>query len=268
LASYSWIERFKQILHSAGTLPTDFGVKDELTDLAETFNDLIGRLRDALQRERHFRADAAHNMFTPLTAVQSELDVTLRNSRSEEEYREALRTVQHHTKTLSSLLGELMTLLRIEARDDRPPPTLIDVSRQVEDRIRRVRQAHPEAASVEWQGDSGIEAPVSSEDLNLVVDHLLDNALKYTPEEGHVTVQVAKREDDVVLRVLDSGIGFDAEAADRLFEPFYRTGATARARRSNRPMERARVPHREGDCGKLRRNGDGLELRSGEGQHL
>ena len=225
MASYSWIERFKQILHSAGTLPTDFGVKDELTDLAETFNDLIGRLRDALQRERHFRADAAHNMFTPLTAVQSELDVTLRNSRSEEEYREALRTVQRHTETLSSLLDELMTLSRIEARDDRSTPTRIDVGRQVEDRIRRARQASPEAASVEWQGDSGIEAPVSPEDLNLVVDHLLDNALKYTPKEGHVTVQVAEEDDDVVLRVSDSGIGFDAEAANRLFERFYRTGA-------------------------------------------
>jgi len=208
-----------------GTLPTDFGVEDELTDLAETFNDLIGRLRDSLQRERRFRADAAHNMFTPLTAIRSELDVTLRTPRSEEEYREALRTVQRHTDTLSSLLEELMTLSRIEARNDRPSPARIDVSRQVEDRIRRARQAHREAASIEWQGDPGIEAPASTEDLNLVVDHLLDNALKYTPKEGHVTVQVIQENTDVVLRVSDSGIGFDAEAADQLFERFYRTGA-------------------------------------------
>jgi signal transduction histidine kinase len=208
-----------------GTLPTDFGVEDELTDLAETFNDLIGRLRDSLQRERRFRADAAHNMFTPLTAIQSELDVTLRNPRSENEYREALRTVRRHTETLSSLLEELITLSRIEARNDRPVPTRIDVSRQVEGRIRRARQAHSEAASIEWKGDSGIEIPVSPEDLNLVVDHLLGNALKYTPEEGQVTAQVAKEEGDVVLRVSDSGIGFDPEFTERLFERFYRTGA-------------------------------------------
>ena len=208
-----------------GTLPTNFGVEDELTDLAETFNDLIGRLRASLQRERRFRADAAHNMFTPLTAIQSELDVTLRNPRSENEYREALRTVQRHTETLSSLLEELMTLSRIEARDNRSSPTRMDVSRQVEDRIRRARQAHPGAASVEWQGDSGIEAPVSSEDFNLMVDHLLDNALKYTPKEGNVSVQVAVEKNDVVLRVSDSGIGFGPEVAERLFGRFYRTGA-------------------------------------------
>jgi signal transduction histidine kinase len=95
----------------------------------------------------------------------------------------------------------------------------------VEGRIRRARQAHSEAASIEWKGDSGIEIPVSPEDLNLVVDHLLGNALKYTPEEGQVTVQVAKEEGDVVLRVSDSGIGFDPEFTERLFERFYRTGA-------------------------------------------
>ena len=207
-----------------GTLPTDFGVKDELTDLAETFNDLIGRLRDSLQRERRFRADAAHNMFTPLTAIQSELDVTLRKPRSENEYREALRTVQRHTETLSSLLDELMTLSRIEARNDQSAPTRIDVAQRVEDRIRRAQKAHSEAASIEWQETSGIDAPVSSVDLNLVVDHLLENALKYTPNERHVTVQVTEEEDYVVLRVSDSGIGFDQEAANRIFERFYRTG--------------------------------------------
>ena len=208
-----------------GTLPTDFGTQDELTELAGTFNDLIGRLRASLQRERRFRADAAHNMFTPLTAIQSELDVTLRNSRSEAEYREALRAVHRHTETLSSVLEELMTLSRIEAREGRPGPSLINVGRQVEERIRRKRQAHVETASIEWEVPAEIEAPISADDLDLVVDHLLDNALKYTPEEGSVTVQVLQEDDDVYLRVSDSGIGFDPEDADRLFERFYRTGA-------------------------------------------
>jgi len=206
-----------------GTLPTDFGVEDELSDLADTFNGLIERLRASLQRERRFRADAAHNMFTPLTAIQSELDVTLRNPRSETEYREVLRTVQRHTETLSSLLEELMTLSRIETRGNDPTPTDIDVGRHVKDRIHRAQQTQEEAASIEWKGTEGIEASISPDDLTHAVDHLLDNALKYTPQEGHVTVQVAEEENSVVLRVSDSGIGFDT-AADRLFERFYRTG--------------------------------------------
>lgn len=207
-----------------GRLPTDFGVQDELTDLAETFNGLLQRLREALQRERRFRADAAHNMFTPLTAIQSELDVTLRNPRSEDEYREALQTVQQHTKTLSSLLDELMTLSRIEARDDQPAPSPLDMRSHAEYRINRVRaRAEAQGIEVEWRGEGSVEIPVSSEDFDLILDHLLDNALKYAPEGGTVSVCVGSEGKEGILRVSDSGIGFDNEEAERLFDRFYRT---------------------------------------------
>jgi signal transduction histidine kinase len=106
-------------------------------------------------------------------------------------------------------------------------------------------------ATIEWEALAEIEAPISAEDLNLLVDNLLDNALKYTLEEGKVTLEVANVAFDIVLRVSDSGIGFDDEAADRLFERFYRTGAT----------EGAWTSHREGGSGELQWNGDGLEFR-------
>ena len=209
-----------------GKLPTDFGVEDELTGLAETFNGLIERLRSSLRREQRFRADAAHNMFTPLTAIQSELDVTLRKPRSESEYREALRAVRQHTETLSSLLGELMILSRIEAREDRPTPSPIDVHARIRDRVRRVQdRADAKGISIEWTGVSTAEAPIDPEDLDLIVDHLLDNALKYTPEGGTIQVHVGQEERAVVFRVSDSGMGFDPDRSERLFDRFYRSSA-------------------------------------------
>ncbi len=209
-----------------GTLPTDFGVQDELSDLAETFNGLLRRLRGALQRERRFRADAAHNMFTPLTAIQSELDVTLRNPRSEDEYRAALHAVQRHTETLSSLLEELMTLSRIEARDEPPAGSPLDMTSHVQSHANRVRpRAAAQDIEVEWEGTDSVEVPVSAEDLDLVLDHLLDNALKYTPDGGTVSICVDRDGDDGILRVSDSGIGFDPEDAERLFDRFHRTSA-------------------------------------------
>lgn len=207
-----------------GKLPADFGVEDELTDLAETFNGLIERLRSSLRRERRLRADAAHNMFTPLTAIQSELDVTLRKPRSEAEYREALTAVRQHTETLSSLLDELMTLSRIEAREGRPTPSPIDVRSRIRDRVRRVEtRADAKDISIEWSGATMAEAPIDPEDLDLIADHLLDNALKYTPEGGTVQVHVGQENGAVVFRVSDSGIGFDPERSERLFDRFYRS---------------------------------------------
>jgi signal transduction histidine kinase len=207
-----------------GKLPTDFGVEDELTGLAETFNGLIERLRSSLRRERRFRADAAHNMFTPLTAIQSELDVTLRKPRSESEYREALTAVRQHTETLSSLLGELMTLSRIEAREGRPTPSPIDVRTRIRDRVRRVEaRADAKDISIEWTGASTAEAPIDPEDLDLIADHLLENALKYTPDGETIQVHVDREDGAVVFRVSDSGMGFDPERSERLFDRFYRS---------------------------------------------
>ena len=207
-----------------GTLPTDFGVEDELTDLAETFNDLIERLRSALRRERRFRADAAHNMFTPLTAIQSELDVTLRNPRSETEYREALHAVRQHSETLSSLLDELMTLSRIEARKDWPTPSPIDVHSRIRHRVRRVEpRADAKDISIEWTEATTAKAPINPEDLDLIADHLLDNALKYTPKGGTVQIHVGQTDEAVVFRVSDSGMGFAPEQSERLFDRFYRS---------------------------------------------
>lgn len=206
-----------------GKLPTDFGVEDELTELAETFNGLIERLRSSLRRERRFRADAAHNMFTPLTAIQSELDVTLHKPRSESEYRDALNAVRQHTETLSSLLGELMTLSRIEAREDWPTPSPIDVRSRIRDRVRRVEaRADAKDISIEWTGASTAEAPIDPEDLDLIADHLLDNALKYTPEGGTIRVHVGRADGAIVFRVSDSGMGFEPEQSGRLFDRFYR----------------------------------------------
>ncbi|MFB6232206.1 MAG: ATP-binding protein [Salinibacter sp.] len=213
-----------------GSLPTEFGVEDELTDLAETFNALIERLRSALRRERRFRADAAHNMFTPLTAIQSELDVTLRKPRSESEYRETLHAVRQHTETLSSLLDELMTLSRIEARENQPPPSPVDVGARIRDRLRRVEaRADAKEISVEWTGASTAQAPIDPEDLDLIADHLLDNALKYTPEGGTIQVHVGLEDGAVVVRVSDSGMGFDPEQSERLFDRFYRSNDAERS---------------------------------------
>jgi signal transduction histidine kinase len=206
-----------------GTLPTDFGGEDELTELADTFNGLIERLRASLQRERRFRADAAHNMFTPLTALQSELDVTLRHPRSDTEYRAALRTVRRHTETISSLLEELMTLSRIEGRTEPPGPAPTNATACLRRRVERVRaRAKAQEITLDWQAPDALEVPVADDDLTLIADHLLDNALKYTPEGGIVQVAVHASNSDVVIRVSDDGIGIDADGADRLFDRFYR----------------------------------------------
>jgi signal transduction histidine kinase len=214
-----------------GTLPTDFGVEDELSALADTFNDLFRRLREMVARERRFRADAAHEMFTPLTAIQNEIDVTLRGDRPASAYRDTLATVRAHTNELSAMLDRLMTLSRAEARERGPATEHVDVAQRVQERTDQIRpRAHEQQVALSVEGGPA-DAPIQPEHLDTIVDHLLDNALKYTPEGGRVQVTAEQEEGAVVLRVSDTGIGFEPDEAERLFDRFYRgTDADDQAR--------------------------------------
>lgn len=207
-----------------GELPTNFGVRDELTDLAETFNAMLQRIRSAFTRERRFRADAAHKMFTPLTAIQSELDVTLRKSRSEDAYREALTAIRHHTEALSDMLDELMTLSEIEAVSAREGAPPLDVAERIRTRVQRFRSRARRQnihLQVEHLDESYVGVP--GDYIDTLIDNLIDNALKYTRSGGRISTALHATGGTVVLRVQDDGMGFDPEQARRLFDRFYRT---------------------------------------------
>jgi signal transduction histidine kinase len=207
-----------------GELPTNFGVRDELTDLAETFNAMLQRIRSAFTRERRFRADAAHKMFTPLTAIQSELDVTLRKSRSEDAYREALTAIRHHTEALSDMLDELMRLSEIEAMSAREGAPPLDVVERIRTRVQRFSSRARRQnihLQIEHLDESYVGVP--GDYIDTLIDNLIDNALKYTRSGGRISTALHATGGAVVLRVQDDGMGFDLEQARRLFDRFYRT---------------------------------------------
>ncbi len=204
-------------------LPVPNGVQDELTELAETFNDLLARLADSLERERRFTDNAAHELLTPLSALRSELEVALRRPRQAAYYREvleeALRDVERMTETVRGLLH----LARLERTDAHERARPIDLVERCQSRLKdwqlrferaglRFETVLPESAWV----------CVVPEYLDEVLDNLLSNACKYTPPGGQVRLEVHRLNGQIRLRVSDSGIGFAPEEAAHLFDRFYR----------------------------------------------
>lgn len=208
-------------------VPADFGVRDELTDLAETLNALLDRLSASFKRERRFRADAAHEMFTPLSAIQSEIDVTLRKDRSAAEYEGALDAVRVHAKRLNAIVDGLLELSRAEALDSsRVPPTDASaIVSQVVDRNRR--RAEDRHVTIRKSVEDSLLVRIEPGDLQSIVSNLLDNAIKYTPDGGIVTVELAGDANEVRFKVTDTGAGFTSAERRHLFDRFFRTnGAT------------------------------------------
>ena len=206
-------------------LPTEPAPHDELGDLAAAFNALLARLDDAFERERRFRADAAHELLTPVTAARSEVDVSLRRDRDAEGYREALRTVGAHVERMADLITDLLALSRAEAAD-RPALASVDVATVADELASRMEPvARAKGVALVRELERGATVVASPDHVATALANLVDNAVKYTPPGGTVTLAVRCEDGEAVATVADTGVGFTEVEQGRLFSRFYRADA-------------------------------------------
>ena len=205
-----------------GRLPSDFETKDELTDLAETFNGLLGRLEASVERERRFTSNAAHELLTPLATLRSEAEVALRREREPEAYRETLGRVVEDVAEMTGTVQGLLQLARAESLA-RPGDERLDLGELVARRAARVRgEAESRGLTLDVEVTEGVRVNAEAAPLAEVVDNLVGNAVKYTPEGGRVSVRLSHADGTARLEVEDTGAGFDEATCERLFDRFYR----------------------------------------------
>lgn len=204
-------------------LPADFGPRDELTELAETFNGLLDRLERSVERERRFTANAAHELLTPLAALRSEAEVALRRERDAPAYRDALGRLLLDVERMTATVQGLLQLARADTLS-KDETQRLDLSALVQDRVARARP-HAEERGVALNATvaPGVAISAQSPPLAEVVDNLLSNAVKYTPPGGRVTLRLDHGGGEAALAVEDTGVGFAPAEADRLFDRFYRS---------------------------------------------
>lgn len=201
------------------------GFRDELTDLTDTFNGMLERLEEAFERERRFTENAAHEMMNPVTALRSEAETVLRRARSPEEYRESFRSILSESIRLGSVLELLLHLAHVES-DAAARTQSADLSAVVRRSLDQWRGA-ADAREIDMKQDSELPmdavVPGTAAYLEMIVDNLIDNALKYTPVGGSVRVSLGEAEGVWQMSVQDTGIGFDPDEANTLFNRFYRS---------------------------------------------
>lgn len=219
----------------ADRLPADFGPPDELTELAETFNSLLARLEASVARERRFTANAAHELLTPLATLRSEAEVALRRERDAPAYREALERLLFDVERMTATVRGLLELAHAERLVKRPEDR-IDFSALVEARATRARPAAAaKGLHLAVRVEPGLTVAADGAPLVEIVDNLLQNAIKYTSEEGRVAVELEHGASsdlsgavgEAVLRVRDTGVGFGPAEAEQLFDRFYRSDDAA-----------------------------------------
>jgi heavy metal sensor kinase len=208
--------------------------RDELGQLAATFNQLLARLDTAFNLQRQFMADASHELRTPLSVMRTATQVTLEKPRREEsEYRDALAMINDQTRRLGRIVDDMFTLARADS--GRRPLTLSGF--YLEELIGETARAARVLAArkgVTVEATDSPEIPYYGDEdlLRQMLLNLLDNAIKHTPPGGAVSVGVSQFESFYEIVVTDTGEGIPVEAQPHVFERFYRLDK-ARARPSN-----------------------------------
>ena len=214
----------------SGRLPV-VNRRDELGRLAETFNDLLGRLEASMTQQRQFMADASHELRTPVATARTAASVALQQPRRDErDYRETLQIVEQQTTRLSRIVDDMFTLARADAGNYPLHQTPMYLDEVVEEVVRAARVLAA-ARNVSVQA-SAISSAAFTGDEHLIrrlLVNLLDNAVRYAPRGSTVSAALVATPAGYAISISDQGPGIPPDVQPHIFERFYR-GDAARAR--------------------------------------
>src|SRR5262245_31243408 len=203
-------------------LPVE-NASDELGRLASVFNEMLGRLESSFGQMRRFAADVSHALRTPLTAMRTVGEVTLRGPDDRDAYKAALGSMLEEVDGLTIVVDRLLTMARAEAEQLTLSPEAVDLSDLAEDVAGELRVLAEEKGQTLRVVTHG--RPHGSADpliLRQSVVNLVDNAIKYTPEGGEVRLELWDDPAAAVVEVTDTGPGIPSHAQGQIFDRFYR----------------------------------------------
>lgn len=197
---------------------------DELQRLAETCNDMLGRLEASVNQIKQFTADASHELRGPLSFTRTIAEVALKNPRIDSESRRAFEDIVNETASAAVLLDDMLTLARADAAPFSLPLQPLDLSSLVTDVCAMARPiaAERSLALEVSQPPSAVSVLGDAPSLRRLLWILIDNALKYTNPSGRIAVSLVAAAETATLLVTDSGIGIPRADLPHIFDRFYR----------------------------------------------
>jgi signal transduction histidine kinase len=200
--------------------------KDELNELAKTFNSLLERLETSFNNQKSFIANASHELSTPLAAISSQLEVALLQNRSDSEYKKVLASVQEDVVLLNNLVKKLLELAKAGAGKgiDLEPVRIDEIMLSAVEEINKLHaDYHIYFSFDEMPEDEALCYIYGNEELLFIAfKNIIENACKYSPSHK-AWVSIDIKPGKKIIKIKDEGIGIPQEEISKIFEPFFRS---------------------------------------------
>jgi two-component system, OmpR family, heavy metal sensor histidine kinase CusS len=195
----------------------------ELRPICDCLNALLLRIGVSFERERRFNADVAHELRTPLAGIQTTLEVNLVRRRNPEEYQQALRDCLAIARSMQKMVDTLLSLSRLDSQKLAVRRQSVGLRELVEDRWRLLAdRAYDRGLSFENRIGPDIRCATDPDHLSMILSNLLDNAVDYTNEGGRVWIETVAADPSQMVSLSNTGCTLPPEAADRVFDCFWR----------------------------------------------
>ncbi|MEB2786865.1 sensor histidine kinase [Algoriphagus persicinus] len=193
---------------------------DEIAQLTRSINELLARLEQALTREKQFTSDASHELRTPLAILRGTLEVLIRKPRTSDEYVEKIKMALGSIDRMSEMIDQLLSLARVgQGKVSREEVELISFTRNF------VHQAGKDSGR-EITFETNLSKPifrlVNEKSLQMILNNLTQNAIKYSAPTTKILIQAGSHEGAPFIAVRDEGKGMAPDSLDKIFDPFYR----------------------------------------------
>ncbi len=199
---------------------------DELHQLAESFNEMFGRLEKAFEAERQFASDASHELRTPMSVIMAQCEYSLENTENVEDYRQALEVISRQGGKMSKMIRDMLDFVRLEIRADSYTRSRVNMTELVTSTCADMKLIEEKGILLHCEAEDSVMVLGNSELLARLLSNLVSNAYRYGRENGFIRVLLRKNGDEAILSVTDNGIGIRKEEQEKIFHRFYQADAS------------------------------------------